>query len=114
MSKDIVNDIVIPGRNGGRLTPGNPGNKGGKGAIKSEVRQRCVDDFDTNRKVAIEILQNEASLPADRLRALDLLGKYGGLQQVDNTSGDKPITEVIKFGAMTLEEKRQWLANLPK
>lgn len=83
------------------LNVGNPGNKGGTGRPKSEVRARCVGAFDARISVAEEILDDPDSTPADRLRALDLLGKYGGLQQVDQTSGDEPIKVTVTYDEPT-------------
>lgn len=59
--------------------------------VKADVRERCADDFNENRRVAVEIINSDSSSNTDKLRALDLLGKYGGLQQIDSTSGDAPV-----------------------
>lgn len=103
-----------PGANGGQLLVGNPGNKGGTGKPKSEVRERCVGSFDERIPILEQIANDVNANPADRLKAIDLLGKYGGLQQVDQTSGDKPLPTPVDFGSMSLEEKKDWLKNLPK
>ena len=44
---------------------------------------------------------DEASTPAEYMKALDLLGKYGGLQQIDATSGDKPIEGLTESERIT-------------
>lgn len=76
------------------LLPGGvPGNKGGTGRPKSEIRARCAGSFDERIKVAEEIIDNPDSSPSDRLRALDILAKYGGLSQVEvENTGDMTIT----------------------
>ena len=99
--------------NGGLLLSGNPGNSGG-GRPKSEVRAACADGFDKRIPLLQAIADNDTLNPAERLKALDLLGKYGGLQQVDNTSGDKPLPTPVDFGGMSVEEKKECLNNLHK
>lgn len=79
------------------LLPGGvPGNKGG-GRPKSEIRNRCAEAFDdhieTLRKAALN--EDGSFSRSDQLKAIDLLGKYGGLQQTDVTTGDQPIKPVV-------------------
>jgi hypothetical protein len=100
-----------PGARGGTLVAG-INRTPGTGRPKSEVRERCVGSFDQRISIAEQILDNPLSNPADRLKALDLLGKYGGLQQIDNTSGDRPVTEPVDFGKMTVKEKKDYLIAL--
>jgi hypothetical protein len=88
MADNIAKNI---GKNGAVLNVGNPGNAGGTGRPKSEIRARCAGSFDQRIAIAEEIADNPDSSQSDRLRALDLLAKYGGLQQTDVTSGDKPV-----------------------
>jgi len=100
------------------LLPGGViGNKGGTGRPKSEVRAACADSFDARIPKLQEIADNKEGKysASDVLKALDLLGKYGGLQQVDQTSDDKPIqTTVINFGEMSVDEREKMLENLPE
>jgi hypothetical protein len=49
---------------------------------------------------------DEASTPAEYMKALDLLGKYGGLQQIDATSGDNPLQ------GLTESERIERIASL--
>jgi hypothetical protein len=56
--------------------------------VRDEVRTRCAEDFNENRRAAVDIINNTLSSNTDKLRALDMLGKYGGLQQVDSVAGD--------------------------
>jgi hypothetical protein len=37
------------------------------------------------------IADDDKSSTSDKIKAIDLLGKYGGLQQIDATSNDEPI-----------------------
>ena len=103
MSENNVDNNGIPGRNGGVLNRGGtPGNKGGTGRPKSEVRQACVEGFESALPVLMRIAMDDNIVSqAERLKAIDLLGKYGGLQQVDQTSGDQPLkpTSVVTIGS---------------
>jgi hypothetical protein len=84
-------DELLPQPHGGALkTSGTVGNRGGTGRPKSEIRKACAEAFDSRIPRLLQIM-DEASTPAEYMKALDLLGKYGGLQQIDATSGDKPI-----------------------
>lgn len=81
---------LTPQAHGGALKQGtNFGNKGG-GRPKSEIRRACAEAFDSRIPRLLEIMDN-ASTPQEYMKALDLLGKYGGLQQIDATSGDNPL-----------------------
>jgi len=81
---------LTPQAHGGALKQGaNFGNKGG-GRPKSEIRRACAEAFDSRIPRLLEIM-DEASTPQEYMKALDLLGKYGGLQQIDATSGDNPL-----------------------
>ena len=85
------------------LNVGNPGNKGG-GRPKSEVRAACASAFDARIPKLQEIADNANGTysSSDVLKALDMLGKYGGLQQVDQTSGDQALqTVTVVFEAET-------------
>ena len=77
------------GVNGNPLKVGNPGNKGGTGRPKNEIRAAAMVDFE-----AAMPLIRETALNLDHPHwktAIDTLVKVAGLQQVDQTSGDKPI-----------------------
>ena len=81
---------LTPQAHGGALKQGtNFGNRGG-GRPKSEIRRACAEAFDSRIPRLLEIMDN-ASTPQEYMKALDLLGKYGGLQQIDATSGDNPL-----------------------
>ena len=111
---NTVEKTVRPALNGGHFITGNPGNKGGTGRPKNEIREACAESFDQAKQVALDIIAKGTATDADKLRALDILGKYGGLQQVDQTSGDKPLPTPVDFGSMTVEQKKEYLSNLPK
>lgn len=77
------------------LNVGNPGNRGGTGRPKSAIREKCAGSFEQRIKVAEEILDDPSSTNADKIRALDLLGKYAGLQQTDITTNDQAVKPVV-------------------
>jgi hypothetical protein len=69
----------------------NFGNKGG-GRPKDRIREKCLQGFEKHGlPYCLKVLSGEE--PGDPLKAADMLGKYGGLTQVDVTSGDEPITK---------------------
>ena len=105
MSENHVDNQVrtIPGRNGGTLRYGGT-NAGGTGRPKSEVRAACASAFDSRIPKLQEIADNAQGTysSSDVLKALDMLGKYGGLQQTDVTSGDAALqTVTVVFEAET-------------
>lgn len=86
------------------LNVGNPGNAGGTGRPKSEVRAACASAFDARIPKLQEIADNANGTysSSDVLKALDMLGKYGGLQQTDVTTGDQALqTVTVVFEAET-------------
>lgn len=119
--------------NGAALVPGNPGNSGGKkgrsGRPPSAVRDACRLAFQQRIKVLKEIadgvvvyrlrkdgdkpgedeLLKLAPTPADRIRAVDTLGKYGGIQKVEHTGADD--APLIPPGRLSPEEVRQHVAR---
>lgn len=96
---------LTPQAHGGALKQGtNFGNKGG-GRPKSEIRRACAEAFDSRIPRLLEIMDN-ASTPQEYMKALDLLGKYGGLQQIDATSGDNPLQ------GLTESERIERIASL--
>jgi hypothetical protein len=103
MSENTVDNSVMPGKYGGELKVGNPGNAGGTGRPKSEVRAACASAFDARIPKLQAIADNVDGTysSSDVLKALDMLGKYGGLQQVDQTSGDTPLKQApaVTIGA---------------
>ena len=108
--------------NGAPLTPGNPGNSGGKkgrsGRPPSIIRQACAKAFDKRIKYLMavvdgetgpylqhkdgQIMLDDAGRPircgadvADRLKAMDLLGKYAGLQKIETEHVHRHYREAI-------------------
>jgi len=97
--------VPQPNGKGALLKGGVVGNRGGTGRPKSEIRKACAEAFDSRIPRLLEIM-DEASTPAEYMKALDLLGKYGGLQQIDATSGDNPLQ------GLTESERIERIASL--
>ena len=91
---------LLPQRHGGALrSGGKPGNRGGTGRPPSVIRERCRGSFEDRIVVLEEIADDAKTSAGDRIRALDLLGKYGlGTQQ--QISG--PDGGVIPLGVVEL------------
>lgn len=77
-------------RNGGT-------NKGGPGRPPKEIRLLCAGSFEERIKVAEQIIDDPNSSASDRLRGIDLLGKYGGLSQIDVTSNGETMKAYINI-----------------
>lgn len=95
VDKNVVG--FIPGRNGGRLNRGGTkGNKGG-GRPPSEIRDICAQSFVQRIAKAEAIIDGDTSTDGDKLRALDLLGKYGGLLHTtsESTVTKRPHREAV-------------------
>jgi hypothetical protein len=88
MSEKSVEKSVMPGRNGGTLKRG--GNTTpGTGRPKNEIREAARRDFEAAMPLIAEVALNLEH--PNWKTAIDTLVKVAGLQQIDQTSGDKPI-----------------------
>ena len=74
---------LVPQPHGGALRVGNPGNVGGAGRPPSEIREKLRGSFAQRIGIIEELADDKAVSPSDRLKALDMLGKYGLGKQVD-------------------------------
>lgn len=70
-------ELVHLGRNRGLLKIGNPGNRGGIGRPPALVRERLRGSFEQRVTILEEIADDPTVAPSDRIRAIDLMGKYG-------------------------------------
>lgn len=100
MSDQIAGKIAgtIPQTHGGALLPGGvKGHKGGPGRPPAEIRLRCAESFDKHVLVAERILRSKKATNAEKLKALDLLGKYGGLIHTtsESTVTKRPHREAV-------------------
>lgn len=69
---------LVPQRHGGALLDrGLPGHAGGGGRPSSALRERLRGSFQERVKVLEEIADDPKADPQDRIRAIDVLAKYG-------------------------------------
>lgn len=80
---EATGELVEQPHGGAIRRGGKRGNKGGRGALKSRVRQSATREF--GRRIGmLADFADDAKLGVDeRLRAIDLLGKYGPGTQRD-------------------------------
>jgi len=90
----------IPGRNGGRLRNGGT-NKGGPGRPPDAIRTRCAGLFDAHVDKAVTILKDSTASHGDKLKALDLLGRYGGLLKQTTEMQGTTIADLLREIAET-------------
>lgn|SRR5574341_1808029 len=69
--------VIVPQSHGGALQVGNPGNVGGAGRPSSALRERLRGSFQERVKVLEEIADDHEAHAQDRIRAIDVLAKYG-------------------------------------
>lgn len=91
--------------------PGNTGGKKGRsGRPPSKVRDACRLAFSQRLKVLKQIADNPDEDAADRIRAVDTLGKYGGIQKIEHTGADdEPL---IPPGRLQPDELKHRLAAI--
>lgn len=112
--KKIAKNIAtMPGGNGGTLQRGNFGNRGGTGRPPSLVRQVCRGAF-ANRIATLRQIADgevpEASV-VDRLKAIDLLGKYGlGTTITETDTEGRDVAPPP--GRLTPEQRKATIARL--
>lgn len=68
---------VVQQAHGGALQVGNPGNAGGSGRPSSALRERLRGSLERRVQVLEEIADDPEADDADRIRAIDVLAKYG-------------------------------------
>jgi hypothetical protein len=81
---------LIPQDHGGALRYGGT-NKGGTGRPASAIRAACRNAFEESIPAIEAIANDPEASTADRLKAMDMLGKYGLGSRTDITSDDKPV-----------------------
>lgn len=87
---------VLQLHGGALLRGGVRGNKGG-GRPPAEIRLRCAGLFDEHIDKAVGILRKKDASNGDKLKALDLLGKYGGLiHTTSETTVKRPHREAVE------------------
>ena len=93
-----VPPLVRQPHGGALRTAGTPGNRGGAGAVPSELRARLRGSAGERVAIAEDIADDPDATNSDRLRALDLLFKYGlGAAEED---------KVVNIGQLHLDALR--------
>ena len=90
------NVATMPGKNGGRLNAGGtPGNKGGTGVPPSAIRAYCRGSFAVRIPILEDIAAGEyEATPRDRIKAMDILAKYGGVDKLALMPEELPSREI--------------------
>jgi hypothetical protein len=100
-------ELIAQDHGGALLSGGKPGNKGGSGRPPSELRRRLRSSLDKRIAVAEEIADDDTRRAADRLRAIDLLAKYGlGPNDPAKVSRDEFGDLMEQLGSVVAEEVR--------
>jgi len=85
---------LVPQEHGGALRNGGP-SKGGTGRPASEIRSQCRGSFANRIHVAEQIADSAKASESDKLRALDLLGKYGVGDKLTLELGNTQVLEAV-------------------
>ena len=121
---------IVPEHGGGALYVGGvPGNAGGPGRPPSAIRLTCRESFAARVKILEDIADGEpivkimgpdgrtelgkiSASPSDRIKAIDTLGKYGGIEKLTVETpplgslaqmGDDELLEVLQLRTGRLE-----------
>lgn len=82
---------LIPQEHGGALLPGGqPGQTPGTGRPPSAIRERCRGSFAERIPILEEIADDDDCKPSDRVKAMDVLAKYGGVDKLALTVDEQP------------------------
>ena len=101
---------LVEQEHGGALkTGGTPGHKGGTGRPPSAIRELCRGSFAERLEVLTDIADDTEAKTIDRIRAIDLLGKYGGVDKLALTEEEQPVA-----GAMTPERIAEWWEQIER
>lgn len=85
---------LVPQPHGGALRYGGT-NKGGSGRPSSAVRERLRGSMAERIKILEEIADDTKERTADRLRAIDLLAKYGLGQKIEHSKLDEAMLQKL-------------------
>ena len=92
---------MVPQPHGGALLPGAGGGpQPGSGRPPSEIRKRLRGSFEERIRILEEIADDPDASKVDRIKAIDMLAKYGlGTKQEVSGPDDTPIQAemVVRF-----------------
>lgn len=95
----------------GNLRAGNPGNNGG-GRQPSKIREICRRDFAEAAPILLEIAGNEDEKATDRVKAIEVLGKYGGVDKLALTLDEQPERELTPERLASLWEQLEQIKDI--
>ena len=104
---------------GALLTGGVPGNKGGPGRPRSAIRDLSALAFEQRIPVLEEIADDKDQKPSDRIRAVDTLGKHGGIGHEDRIDRElirrlaEDVQAVIRSGQFAVEYMGELEEDVP-
>src|SRR5687768_5504396 len=102
MKREFPNLIQRPDGRGALLSGGLVGNRGGLGRPSSEVRARCRGSFADRIHILESIADDVSIAPSDRIKALELLARYGlGTVKLNSLAEEEGAT---KHGIILLPE----------
>ena len=90
-----VPPLVRQAHGGAIRAGGTPGNRGGAGAPPSELRARLRGSASERVAIAEEIADDPDATNSDRLRAIELLLRFGLSQEVDLRAATHVVSGVI-------------------
>ena len=94
MSETPSRTPTMPGKNGGRLKRG--GKNPNSGRPKELVRAACALAFDRRIPILEQIADGELEASVgERIKAIDTLAKYAGLQQIEHEHKHKHYREAV-------------------
>jgi hypothetical protein len=88
-----------PNGRGALNAGGTPGNRGGTGRPPSIIRERLRGSFEQRVKILESIADDDEAPPSDRMKAIDILAKYGlgtTSTETDTEGNDAPRQIVIR------------------
>ena len=95
---------LVEQEHGGALLPGGVnGHKGAGGRPPSAIREAARLAFSERLEVLTDIADDTEAKTIDRIRAIDLLGKYGGVDKLALTEAEQPVA-----GELTPERIADW------
>ena len=102
----ITTGELVAQKHGGALRNGGT-NKGGPGRPPSKVRQRCRDSFEERLPFLEGVVDDDEERMSERLKAQEMLGRFGGVDKVALTVDEQPETEMTPERRLALWEQLQ-------
>lgn len=118
MKRRKAGPTLVPQVHGGAVwSSGVPANRGGPGRPPSELRERLRGSLQHRVQVLEEIADDPAALPSDRVRAIEVMLRYGlgpppvSPEQAPVPAADPVMLERQLRSALNDPGVREWLQN---